>query len=68
MVLTSCGAITSCDAEAPSSFFSEFTVSMEAGMLYMFWVGIIGDELVGPFRVSNGTKKTAITYINFAEG
>ena len=25
----------------------------------MFWPGIIGNDLVGPFRVSNGVKMTA---------
>ena len=31
----------------------------------MFWAGIIGNELVGPFRVPDGVKLTAVTYIDF---
>ena len=31
----------------------------------MIWAGIIGDELVGPFRVPDGLKLTAATYCEF---
>lgn len=31
----------------------------------MFWAAIIGDELVGPFRVADGVKMTAKLYIEF---
>ena len=31
----------------------------------MFWAAIIHDELVGPFRVKDGVKMTATTYIAF---
>ncbi|MEM9078998.1 MAG: transposase [Bacteroidota bacterium] len=33
----------------------------------MFWAGIIGDELVGPFRVPEGVKLTSKSYINFLD-
>ena len=31
----------------------------------MFWVGIIGNELVDPFRVPDGVKLTPVAYIDF---
>ena len=31
----------------------------------MFWAAIIGNELVGPFRVSDGFKMTAKVYMDF---
>ena len=31
----------------------------------MIWASIIGDELVGPFRVPDGLKLTAATYCEF---
>ena len=31
----------------------------------MFWAAIIGNELVGPFRVADGVKMTAKLYIDF---
>ena len=31
----------------------------------MFWAAIIGNELVGPFRVSDGVKMTAKVYMDF---
>ena len=31
----------------------------------MFWVAIIGNKLVGPFRVADGVKMTAKLYIDF---
>lgn len=31
----------------------------------MFWAGIIGNEMVGPFRVPEGVKMNAATYANF---
>ena len=31
----------------------------------MFWAAIIDDELVGPYRVKDGVKMTAQTYIAF---
>ena len=31
----------------------------------MFWAGIIGDELVGLFRVADCIEMTGIAYINF---
>ena len=31
----------------------------------MLWAGIIGNELVGPFRVPDGVKLTAAAYIDF---
>ena len=31
----------------------------------MIWGGIIGDELVGPFRVPEGVKLTSVTYCEF---
>jgi len=33
----------------------------------MFWAGIIGDELVGPFRVPEGVKLTSKSYISFLD-
>ena len=33
----------------------------------MFWVGLIGNELVGPFRVPDGFKMNALTYRNFLQ-
>ncbi len=31
----------------------------------MFYAGIVGSELVGPFRVQDGVKMTAVVYIDF---
>ena len=31
----------------------------QGGSGVMFWAGIIGNELVGPFRISDGVKMTA---------
>lgn len=31
----------------------------------MFWAGIIGKELVGPFRVPEGVKMTSEKYVEF---
>ena len=31
----------------------------------MIWAGIIGDELVGPFKVEDGLKMNSITYCDF---
>lgn len=31
----------------------------------MFWAGIMGRELVGPFRVPKGVKMTSANYIEF---
>lgn len=31
----------------------------------MFWAGIIGNEIVGPFRVPEGVKLTSATYVQF---
>ena len=31
----------------------------------MFWAAIIGNKLVGPFRVADGVKMTAKLYIDF---
>jgi transposase len=31
----------------------------------MFWAGIIGNELIGPFRVPEGVKLTSATYVQF---
>ena len=31
----------------------------------MFWAAIIGNELVGPLRVSDGVKMTAKVYMDF---
>ena len=31
----------------------------------MLWAGIVGDELVGPFRVQEGVKLTSHTYCQF---
>ena len=33
----------------------------------MFWAEIIGNELVGPFRVTDGVKMNALTYRNFLQ-
>lgn len=33
----------------------------------MFWAGIVGDELLGPFRVPDSVKLTSQTYIQFLE-
>ena len=33
----------------------------------MFWARIIGNELVGPFRVPDGGKMNALTYRNFLQ-
>ena len=33
----------------------------------MFWARIIGNELVGPFRVPGGVKMNALTYRNFIQ-
>ena len=33
----------------------------------MFWAAIIGNELVGPFRVADGVKMTAKLYIDFIQ-
>ena len=33
----------------------------------MFWAGIIGDELIGLFRVPEGVKLTSKSYINFLD-
>ena len=33
----------------------------------MFWARIIGNELVGPFRVPGGVKMNALTYRNFLQ-
>ena len=37
----------------------------QGGSSDIFWVGIVGNELVGPFRVEDGIKMTAIVYIDF---
>ena len=37
----------------------------QGGGSVMFWAGIVGNELVGPFRVEDGVKMTAIVYIDF---
>ena len=37
----------------------------QGGGEVMIWAGIIGDELVGPFRVPDGLKLTAATYCEF---
>ena len=34
----------------------------------MLWAGIVGDELVGPFRVQEGVKLTSHTYCQFLKG
>ena len=31
----------------------------------MFWAAIIGNEMVGPFKVADGVKMTAKIYIHF---
>ena len=31
----------------------------------MFWEGITGSELVGPFRVPDGVKINLVTYVEF---
>lgn len=31
----------------------------------MFWAGIMGREIVGPFRIPDGVKMTSITYVEF---
>ena len=31
----------------------------------MFWAGILGKGLVGPFRVPEGVKKTSAKYVEF---
>ena len=46
------------------SIFSQFAIIKKAGV-DMFLAGIIGDELVGPFRVVDGIKITTITCIYF---
>jgi transposase len=33
----------------------------------MFWAGIVGKELVGPFRVPDGVKLTSATYTDFLQ-
>ena len=33
----------------------------------MFWAWIIGNELVGPFRVPDGVKMNTLTYRNFLQ-
>ena len=37
----------------------------QGGGSVMFWAGIVGNELVGPFRVEDGVKMTAIVHIDF---
>ena len=37
----------------------------EGGGGVMFWARIVGDELIGPFRVAEGVKMTAKFYIDF---
>ena len=36
-------------------------------MVVMFWAGIIGNELVGPYKVPDGVKMNALTYRNFLQ-
>ena len=31
----------------------------------MFWSGIVGDKLIGPFKVPEGVKLTSEIYIEF---
>ena len=33
----------------------------------MFWAAIPGSKLIGPFKVLDGVKMTAFTYIEFLE-
>ena len=33
----------------------------------MFWAGIIGNELVGPWTVPDGEKITSVAYVAFLE-
>ena len=33
----------------------------------MFWAAIIGNELIGPFRVADGVKMTAKLYVDFTK-
>lgn len=37
----------------------------QSGGGVMFWAGIIGQELVGPFKVPEGVKLTSDTYVKF---
>lgn len=39
----------------------------EGGGVVMFWAGIIGDTLLGPFRVPEGVKLTSQTNIQFLD-
>ena len=37
----------------------------QVGSGVMFWAAIVGNELFGPFRVSDGVKMTAKVYMDF---
>jgi len=42
---------------------------MSAGSWWvMIWAGILGSEMEGPFRVSEGVKMTSSRYVEFITG
>ena len=39
--------------------------SQQGGGVVMFWAGIVGDNLIGPFRVPEGVKLDSQSYVKF---